>query len=134
MAVGISVKQLALEIGLDVHVEPDTTIAMRLHRAASSIINRYAPCAPEFIADEAAVRFAGYLHGSSASNWGAHRKQDIGGIAIEHPMNFGLGFRNSGAKSLLAPYKVRNAGTCSPSSSAPTPGIARGVLSILEDE
>lgn len=113
MAVTITATALAQELGLDASEADELAVATRLLSVGSAIVSKYAPDAPDALSDEAVLRYAGYLYGSTASNYGSHLKQDVAGIGIEYPTNHGLAFRNSGAKSLLSPWKVRHAGKCS---------------------
>lgn len=117
MAVAITLADFGEEIGLETDAAADSAsarVAARLHAVASAIVLKYAPAAPEAVSDEAVVRLGGYLWGSSSADYGAMHKQDVHGIGVEYAVNHGLAFRNSGAASLLAPWKVRHAGKCAP--------------------
>ena len=107
MAVTITFEALAAEIGLSL---PDnTTRAARLLAVATEAVNRYAPTAPDAIANEAVIRFAGYLAGS---DYGGVKSESIGPRAVEYtpPTNNAAAFRISGAAGLLTVYRVRRAG------------------------
>lgn len=82
-------------------------LADRLHPVAVAMVDRYAPAAPEAVANEAAIRFAGWLSEAPAS--GA-RREDIGDISTSFSPAMTGGFRASGAMALLSPWKVRRAG------------------------
>ena len=93
----------------------DRATALRVMGAALAVANRYAPDAPDRSACEAVLRTAGYLKQTR----GPIRRIDTGAIAIDFAVaganrdSYGAAFRNSGAMSLLSPFKVRRAGTFS---------------------
>lgn len=88
----------------------DDATAGQLGEAAAALIEREAPGAPQAVKNEAAVRVIGYL--SEAAFGGVIRETSVGNKAAEYtPFNQQAAiFRNSGAKGLLSPWKVRNAG------------------------
>lgn len=86
-----------------------------LQEVASTRIEQYAPNAPDIIKAEAATRYVGYM---LESGTGAIRKKDY---ADPLPLDLDQvtsreivvspgAFRNSGAESLLSPWKKRRAG------------------------
>ena len=79
----------------------------QLGATASALVEREAPGAPQAIRDEATIRTAGYLH---QSDFGGFRAETIGPRSAEYTASHAAMFRNCGAKGLLAPWKVRNAG------------------------
>lgn len=79
----------------------------RVGAVASVLVEREAPDAPDAIRDEALIRMAGYLLGS---DFGGVREEEIGPRRVEYAPNHGMAFRHSGAKALLAPWRVRRAG------------------------
>ena len=74
--------------------------------AASAMVEKYAPGAPESLREEAVIRFAGYL---AESSFGAIMKEDLGPLSVQHP-NHAAMFRNSGAAALLSRWRIRRAG------------------------
>ena len=87
MAVTIDNLITALRLG-------DTTeereIAERLLAAAQEVVNKQAPNAPDVLKDEAVIRLAAYWYDMPQAARGA---------------GFANALRNSGAQSLLAPYR-----------------------------
>ena len=79
----------------------------QLGATASALVEREAPGAPGAVKDEATIRTAGYLHGS---DFGGIRSESIGPRSVEYTASHAAMFRNCGAKSLLRPWRVRNAG------------------------
>ena len=75
--------------------------------AASALVEREAPGAPQAVKDEATIRVAGYL---SQSDFGGIRREEEGPRNVEYALNHAGMFRQSGAKGLLAPWKTRRAG------------------------
>ena len=75
--------------------------------AASALIERESPGAPQATKNEACVRMCGYL---AQSDFGAVRSETIGPKSAEYVTNHAAMFRACGAKSLLSPWKVRRAG------------------------
>ena len=81
----------------------------RIAGAASAVIERYAAEAPEAIRSEAMVRLCGYLLNSAFEQ--AATLEKMGELTREFPSNHSAAFRHCGAQALLAPWKVRRAGT-----------------------
>ena len=79
----------------------------RVGAVAAAMVEHEAPGAPQPIRDEATIRFSGYLLGS---DFGGIRTEEIGPRKVEYSPNAGMAFRHSGAKALLAPWRVRRAG------------------------
>ena len=75
--------------------------------AASAMVERYAPGAPQGVRDEACARIAGYLH---EATFGQVSKEIFGPTENEYVTNHGDAFRRSGAAMLLSPWRVRRAG------------------------
>ena len=103
MAITLTAETLAEAIG----AEDSPTVAARVLAVASQVITDYAPDAPDAVADEAAIRFAGYLYGS---DYGAIRSEDLGPMTVSYATNHAAAFRFSGAAGLLTRYKRRRAG------------------------
>ena len=85
-------------------------VAWSLGAAASAMVERYAPGAPQAVKDEAVIRFAGYL---AQSDFGGFRSEGQGVGAIpgpEYVTNHAPAFRSCGAAMLLTPWRVRRAG------------------------
>lgn len=87
--------------------EDDDNVVARLGAAASALVERHAPGAPQAIRDEALIRCAGWLRESPVS--GARREAE-GEIATSFSPAMTGALRASGAMSLLAPWRVRRAG------------------------
>ena len=101
MAVTITAADLAAEIGVD---QPR---AERLLTVATQIVGDYAPDAPEAIANEAVIRFTGYL---GQSDYGAIQSERLGPQQADYVTNHAAAFRYCGAAGLLTRYKRRRAG------------------------
>ena len=101
MAVTLTAETLAAEIGAT------EERATRLLAVATEVVTRYAPNAPEALANEAVVRFAGYL---AQSDYGTIRTESIGPMTVEYVTNHAAMFRNCGAEALLTRFKRRRAG------------------------
>ena len=78
-----------------------------LRSVAAALVDRYAPGAPEAIANEAAVRAAGYCHEHTLSAM----SELNGGAGNSVAFNTGAlsALRHSGGMALLSPFKVRRA-------------------------
>ena len=101
MAVTLSAAQVETTLGVD------TATATRVLAAASALITRYAPAAPETIQNEAALRCAGWLAQAPSSGV---RRESAGPLDVSYsPLATGA-LRSSGAMSLLSQWKVRRAG------------------------
>ena len=112
MAVTISLEDLAYAIGADhgVTADPDTAEIARVTRlltVASQVVTDYAPDAPQAVANEAVVRFCGYLY---EADYGAIRSDELGPGRLAYVTNHAAAFRFSGAAGLLTRYKRRHAG------------------------
>ena len=101
MAVTVTPQQFADETSADLDR------ATRVLPVVVEMITRFAPHAPEAVANEAALRFGGYLLGS---DFGVIRREELGPMNVEYVTNHAAMFRNSGAASLLTGYKRRRAG------------------------
>ena len=105
MAITITAAELALQADIP------ATDATRLLPVATALVDRYAPAAPAAIGNEACVRWAAYSAGASHTFFGASPEVEISGIKLSGRVH-GPAFRNCGAASILAPWRVRNAGRC----------------------
>ena len=85
----------------------DDDILCGVGEAVAALIEREAPGAPQAVKNEAAIRCLGYL---AESDFGALRSEEIGPLKQEFTADHSRAFRRSGAKGLLAPWKVRRAG------------------------
>lgn len=85
----------------------DETDAARLLAVAAALVTDYAPGAPDALANEATIRFAGYL---GSADWGDASRLAAGPVVVESVTNHAAAFRNSGAAMLLTRYRVRRAG------------------------
>ena len=115
MVVTLTATALAAEIGAT------EERATRLLAVATEAVTRYAPNAPEALANEATIRFAGYL---AQSDYGTIRTESIGPMTVEYVTNHATMFRNSGAEALLTRFKRRRAGAIG--NDLPRPADARG--------
>ena len=83
----------------------------RLIAVASSLVNRYAPDAPQEVQNEAAIRVVGYLKDTPKS---AVLSIDGGGRGFSsgttYPSGVRSALRHSGAMAILSPWKIRRAG------------------------
>ena len=103
MAVTLTLADLAAALAVN------DELAARLHPVAVALVERYAPDAPEAVANEAAIRCAGWLLETPA---GAVRSETTGDVRTTFDGARSLGaLRNSGAMSLLSPWKVRRGGS-----------------------
>lgn len=75
--------------------------------AASALVEREAPAAPQSVKNESVVRMAGYMWGSDFG--GIVSETSVGSRAVEYVTNHAGAFRRSGAKALLSPWKRRRA-------------------------
>lgn len=101
MAVTLTQAQVELATGAD------ATTAARVLATATALVDEFAPAAPEAVANEAALRCAGWLVEAPASGLRSDRAGDLG--ASFTPAATGA-MRASGAMSLLSQWKVRRAG------------------------
>ena len=82
--------------------------ANNLGLAASAMVERYAPTAPQALKDEALIRFAGYLAGSDYG--GIVSETSVASAQVEYTVNHSNAWRHSGAGMLLTNWKIRRAG------------------------
>ena len=81
----------------------------RIGEAVAALVEREAPGAPEAIKTEAVIRLSGYIFHTTKSQGFA--KESLGPRSVEYSTdNHAAMFRNSGAKGLLASWKIRRAG------------------------
>ena len=92
MAVTLTVQQLAIAIRAE-STDPAVT---RLLGVATEVVQKYAPDAPDIMHNEAATMLSGYLY-------------DKPSVSQGH--GFAKALTNSGAASLLLPYRVHRAGS-----------------------
>ena len=78
---------IALRLG---NTAEERAIAERLLGAAQEVVNREAPSAPDVLKDEAVIRLAAYWYDQPNAGRGTA---------------YAGAFRNSGAKSILLPYR-----------------------------
>ena len=79
-----------------------------LAKTAAGRVQREAPGAPDYVKDEAAVRYFGYLSYSGSSGgggYGAIRSSTIGPSTEQFVVNHQRAWINCGAKSMLSPWK-----------------------------
>ena len=100
-----------LGTALGLHTTTSARLIWRVGAAASALIEREAPGAPDAIRDEAVVRCAGWLLDSPASGI---RSQAEGEIRTSFSPAMTGAMRASGALSLLAPWRIRRAGAIAP--------------------
>ena len=81
------------------------SVACRLGPVVSELVERFAAGAPAAVKSESVIRAVGWLHG----NRPGLRKVNVSNIDIEFSGGQSA-LRNSGAMSLLSPFKIRRAG------------------------
>ena len=101
MAVTLTAAELAQAVGVD------STTATRLLAVATELVNRYAADTPSAIANEAAIRAAGWLAEQPAA---AITGETEGDIRTSYAPTMLSALRHSGAMGLLSPWKIRRAG------------------------
>ncbi len=101
MAVTITAEALEVQIGRDLET------ATRLLEFAKQRVEKTAPLAPDPVANEAVIRYAGYM---AESDYGAIRREEIGPMSNEYITNHANAWRNSGAAGILAPWAIKRAG------------------------
>ena len=101
MAVNLTAAELAEAVGVD------SVTATRLLAVATALVNRYAADAPDAIANEAAIRAAGWLAEQPAA---AITGETEGDIRTSYSPSMLSALRHSGAMGLLSPWKIRRAG------------------------
>ena len=97
MAITLTVQQLAAALRLGDSAE-ETAEATRLLAYVTEAVKKHAVDAPDVIANEAAIRLAGYLYDMPNAGRGAGHADVL---------------RNSGVLALLLPYRVHRAGVAS---------------------
>ena len=93
-------------------------LSSRLLPVASSLVEKWAPAAPDPISNEAVIRCAGWLRGQPPTSM---RREVIGSYETEPAVSMTGALRHSGAMALLAPWKVRRAGFIGGEVGDPTP-------------
>lgn len=83
----------------------DATRDTELATVAAALVDRYAPDAPVSVANEAAVRCAGWLRDSEP----AFESVSLDGDSVSYRPPHGSPLRASGAQAMLSPYRVRRA-------------------------
>ena len=84
-------------------------VAARLLPVVTALVEREAgPDTPEAVANEAAIRCAGWM----ADSIGRAYKMEAGDTGETFPSGQHSALRHSGALALLGPWKVRRAGVC----------------------
>ena len=101
MAVTITAAQLAEAVGVD------STTATRLLAVATELVNRFAPDAPDAVANEAVIRTAGWLAEQPSAAITSETEADI---STSYAPSMQSALRHSGAIALLSPWKIRRAG------------------------
>lgn len=94
MAVTLTVEQLAAAMRLGSTAE-ETAEATRLLAYSTEAVTKHAPDAPDVVHNEAVVRLAGYLYDQPTAS---------------PRTNYANALRNSGASSMLFPYRKQRAG------------------------
>ena len=109
--VKLTVAELAAALRLGDSAE-ELAQATRLLAYTCEAVKKHSPLAPKAVANEAAIRIAGYLYDSPTAARG------VGYAAV---------LRNSGAAGILLPYRVHRAGSTSGAGAgAAAPGAAPG--------
>ena len=85
----------------------NNTLADRLLAVASALVTRHAPAAPDAVANEAALRCAGWLKDQPSSSV---RSRSVGPLSADYSPSMTSALRHSGAMALLSPWKVRRGG------------------------
>ena len=101
MAVTITAAELAAAI------RQPAEVAGRLLAVASELVERYAPAAPDSIANEAVIRTSGYLAQQPSD---ARRSTTVGSVSSSWAATHVSALRHSGGMALLSPWKRRRAG------------------------
>ena len=101
MAVTLSAAELTEAVGVD------STTATRLLAVATELVTRYAPDAPDAVANEAVIRTAGWLAEMPSA---AITSESEGDIRTSYAPTMQSALRHSGAMALLSPWKVRRGG------------------------
>ena len=95
MAVTLTVAELVAALRL-LGTDEETAQATRLLAYASERVSKHAPDAPDVTQNEAVIRLAGYLFDMPFAPAGAR---------------YANALRNSGAGSMLLPYRIHRAGS-----------------------
>lgn len=96
----------ALEIATRFGIEEARAVTVL--DAATALVDRYAPAAPHTLRIEATLRVIGWMIEAPA---GGQRLETIGDITTAYTIGAATGaMQASGAKALLAPWRVRRAG------------------------
>ena len=96
----LTAADLAAEIGVE------ETRATAILAAVTALVERYSPSAPEAIKDEATIRAAGWMAQAPS---GGQRREGTGDIDTAWSPTMTGALAASGAKGLLAPWRVRRA-------------------------
>ena len=101
MAVTLDAAGLASAAGID------SAAATRLLPVATEHVTRYAPDAPDAVADEAVIRFAAYLAAASPTP-NTSGSIGVGDLNVStSPSTHARAFTVSGAEGLLSTWRVR---------------------------
>ena len=101
MAVSLSVADLESAAGLT------SAQATRLLPVATALVEQYAPSAPSEVQNEAVIRVCGFMRQAPSGL----RKVGASSLDIEYDVaGQKAPLRNSGALSILSPFKKRRAG------------------------
>lgn len=96
-------QRLAPLIGL----QPLDERTFSLGELAAARVEKTAPGAPQWVKDEAVIRYAGYL---AMSDFGTIQSEEIGPRKVTYTTNHANAWRSCGAYGLLSPWAIRNAG------------------------
>ena len=99
------VAQAAATTALAAAVGSSEDVAGRLGPVVAALVERFAPGAPAAVKSESVIRAAGWLQRTKPGL----RKIGISSVDIEYASGQSA-LRNSGAMSLLSPFKIRRAG------------------------
>ena len=83
--------------------------AVRVATVAQTVVERYAPAAPDELQDEAFLRFGCYLLQSSITVWRGGAANDLDDFEPAS-VNYSRAWRESGAAMLLSEHRTRRAG------------------------
>ena len=104
MAVTLDADALLVELGAD---RSRLLMVSRLLGLASARVTRYAPGAPDDVADEAVVLLAAFLYQS-----GAQARTILPADGEGRILNISMAFRSSGAQGLLSSWRKPRVGAC----------------------
>ena len=105
MAVTITSEALATSISSPGGITE--TRAEALLAFARERVEKTAPLAPDPVANEAVIRYAGYM---AQSDFGGIRREELGPKSVEYVTNHANAWRNSGAAGILKPWAIKRAG------------------------